>query len=115
MDISGLTAGYDQYAEALNVKEQAAANKLSALKDRDMSKATDDELMEVCKEFEAYFMEMVMKEMLKTVDQEDESNSMVDYFMDSAISDVAKKSTEQGQLGLAQQLYEQMKRNYAVE
>ena len=80
----------------------------------DYTKATDDELMDACKEFEAYFMEQVMKEMIKTtkLDGEDESsNTMVDYFKDTAIADLAKESTEQNSLGLAQMLYEQMKRN----
>ena len=76
--------------------------------------ATDEELMDACKEFEAYFMEQVMKEMIKTtkLDGEDESsNTMVDYFKDTAIADLAKESTDQNSLGLAQMLYEQMKRN----
>ena len=52
--------------------------------------------------------------MIKTtkLDGEDESsNTMVDYFKDTAIADLAKESTEQNSLGLAQMLYEQMKRN----
>ena len=53
--------------------------------------------------------------MEKTV-MKDESNSsdnqLVDYFKDQTVQELAKTSTEQQGLGLAQMLYEQMKRNY---
>lgn len=114
MDLSGLTSAYSGYADALNMKNSMATDKLSSLNQKDLKNATDDELMEVCKEFEAYFMEMVMKEMVKTVDQDEESNALVDYFQDSAIADLAEQASEQSQMGLAQQLYEQMKRNYSI-
>ena len=40
---------------------------------------------------------------------------MLDYFKDEMIQKVAEDSTEQNSLGLAQMLYEQMKRNYGVD
>ena len=46
----------------------------------------------------------------------DESSSpnsnLVDFFKDSAIQSLASTSTESQGLGLAQTMYEQMKRNY---
>ena len=57
-------------------------------------------------------------EMQKTVDCfKDESGSssnsnLVDFFKDSAIQSLASTSTETQGLGLAQTMYEQMKRNY---
>ena len=114
MDLSGLTSAYGQYADALNLKSNAASDKLSSLQNKDLSNTSDEELMDVCKEFEAYFMEMVMKEMIKTVDQDKEGNALVDYFQDNAIADLAKQASEQSEMGLAQQLYEQMKRNYSI-
>ena len=75
----------------------------------------------VCKQFEAYFLEQVFKEMQKTVDAVkdenslDTSNSMIDYFQDMTIQSLASTSTELQGLGLAQTLYEQMKRNYGIE
>jgi flagellar protein FlgJ len=82
-----------------------------------MEDKSDEELMEVCKEFESYLLEQVFKEMEKTSsifgDDEDSSSSqMVDYFKDTTIAELASESTEQNSLGLAQTLYEQMKRNY---
>lgn len=44
----------------------------------------------------------------------DTSNSMLDYFKDNAIQQLAATSTEIQGLGLAQTLYEQMKRNYGL-
>ena len=55
----------------------------------DYSKASDEELMEACKEFEAYLWEQVLSEMTKNVNfgvgAESSSSTMVDYFKDEAI------------------------------
>lgn len=115
MDLSGLTSAYSQYTDALGVKGSASSEKISSLQQKNLKGASDEELLEVCKEFEAYFMEMMMKEMVKTVGSDEESSALVDYFKDSAITDLAKQASDQNQLGLAQQLYEQMKRNYSPE
>ncbi len=121
MDMSGITSSYMNYADTLTgATTGKSASSISSLENKDLSKATDDELMEVCQEFEAYFMEMVMKEMMKTTSLFGEDNSgsnstLVNYFKDSAITDLAKSATEQNSLGLAQTLYEQMKRNYGLD
>lgn len=76
-----------------------------------------DELKEVCREFESYFLEQVYKEMFKTIGSEEENSpmsSLVDYFKDGAIQSLASQTTEQTGGPLAQQLYEQMKRNYGI-
>jgi len=39
---------------------------------------------------------------------------MTDYFEDQMIQNIASESTEQSSLGLAQMLYEQMRRNYGL-
>lgn len=113
IDLSGLTNGYSDY---LTTATQSATNsKLDKLTGADYSGATEDELMKVCKQFESYFLEQIFKEMQKTVPKNDEDQStsnLVDYFKDTAISELASQSTEQNSLGLAQKLYEQMKVNY---
>ena len=71
--------------------------------------------MDACKEFESYLLEQVFKEMTKTVsfvDKDDTNSALVEYFGDSVIQEISKQSTESQGLGIAQQLYEQMKRNY---
>ncbi len=116
MDFSNITSMYsDIYANAAN---QSASKLQGKLDGADYSKATDEELMDACKQFEAYFLEQVFKEMQKTVDcvksdeGSDPNSNLVDYFQDNAIQKLASTSTELQGLGLAQTLYEQMKRNY---
>ncbi|MCI8280149.1 MAG: hypothetical protein HFI76_00260 [Lachnospiraceae bacterium] len=98
----------------------AVNNKTSSLEETlnsDLSKATDDELMDVCKDFEAYFVEQMFKAMQKMVpESEDEQSAstkqLQDYYKDEMIKSMSESSAENGGLGLAQTLYEQMKRNY---
>ena len=84
----------------------------------DYSKSTGKELMDACKEFEAYLWEQVLSEMTKSVnfgiDEESSSSSMVGYFKEEAMKEIAGQITESTTSSLAQSLYEQMKRNYEV-
>ena len=74
--------------------------------------ATDEEMMEVCKEFEAYLVEKVFDRMKDALtDSEEEESDYLNYFGDMMYQEYAKVITENGELGLAQQLYESMKRN----
>lgn len=110
--LSGIGDYYSQYN-----KTDATSDKLSgALSTTDYSKATDDELMDVCKEFEAYFVEQVIKSMEKMIpkDEDSETSKYLDYFGDTFTQNLASAVTEQTDLGLAQMLYEQMKRNYSI-
>lgn len=83
-----------------------------------MDTAEDEKLLDACKQFESYFVEQMYKEMLKTVptdELENGSNKMlVDYYKENLVKEYASKTTEQESLGLAQMLYEQMKRNIGV-
>ncbi|SFQ29770.1 flagellar protein FlgJ [Lachnospiraceae bacterium XBB1006] len=102
------------YAEAANGSQ--VSRKLEGSLKSDLSKATDEELMNVCKEFEAYFTEQVFKSMQKMVPESKDSSSanqqMKDYYKEELIKQYAASSSERGGLGIAQMLYEQMKRNY---
>ena len=92
----------------------------------------------VCKDFESYFVEQVLKSMEKMakIDSDDEDsnlftsmagiggtedtslNTLGSYFGDEMVSSYAKLMTNSGNgkgLGIAQTLYEQMKRNYSTE
>lgn len=112
LNISGLS----EYASQL-------ASKVStdSLKNKANSAQTDEELMDACKEFENYLWEQVIKSMKDTVnitgDENSTSSKYVDYFMDTAISDVAASLTEQsmGPNSLAKQMYEQMKRTNTID
>lgn len=116
MDIGNLTSAYqDIYASAKN----ASASKLEGQLKSDYTKASDEELMDACKQFEAYFLEQVFKGMEKTIMKSEDSSSsgtnMLDYFKDEMIQDIAAESTERNSLGLAQMLYDQMKRNIGTD
>lgn len=113
IDISGLTSVYSEFAG--QKANEAQADRLKNIAKSANSESTDDELMDACKQFEAYFLEQVFKQMWKTVDTKESSDqstsNLVDFFKDSTIQELATQSTETNSLGLAQMLYEQMKRN----
>lgn len=112
MDISSIyNSMISQNASSATDKAAGAVNK-----DKDYSKATDEELMKACKTFESYFLEQCFKEMMKTVKTDEYSSgstsTLVDFYKDEMVKTIAEQSTEKEGLGLAQMLYEQMKRNY---
>lgn len=77
------------------------------------SNATDEELMEACKSFESYMIEQVFKGMEKTIlkDEDEEENDYLDQFGDKLYEEYAKEASKSGGLGIAQMLYDSMKRN----
>ena len=100
------------------MKETKLKEKLDST---DYSQATDDELLDACKQFEAYFLEQVFKEMEKTVDcvkgeeDSDPNDNLVDYFKDFAVQELCDQVTDGEGIGIANTLYEQMKRNYGID
>lgn len=123
MSLDGLYSQYSEMYTSNAAKDSAKADKLKdTLATTDYSKSTEDELMEVCKEFEAYFTEQVFKSLERMVPESDEesssTSSYMDYFGDMLTQEYAKSSTESNNgkgLGIAQMLYEQMKRNYGLD
>lgn len=114
MPIDGSMNLYNTYQT-----NNTSADKMSDTLSKDLSNATDDELMSVCKEFEAYFLEQVFKSMQKMVPEHEyessSSKTMMEYYQDELMTNFAKNATDNGEgLGLAQMLYEQMKRNYEL-
>lgn len=95
-------------------------NKLQETLQSDLSKATDDELMDVCKDFESYFTEQMFKSMQKMIPESEDDVSastkqMQDYYKEQMVQTLASNSADGEGLGIAQVLYEQMKRNYGLE
>ncbi len=99
----------DYYTQATDASKAALSNTLSSVN----KGSTDEEMMEACKQFEAYFIEQLYKGMEKTIMKaEDEENDYMSAFGDIQIQEYAKIATEQGDgIGLAKQLFESMKRN----
>ncbi len=109
VDVSSLYNGYVN-----NAIESAAATRTEQSFNRDLNNSTDEELMSACKQFESYFVEMMFKEMLKTVNVDSEmsapTKNLMNYFKDNLTQEYAKSATDTSDFGLAQMLYEQMKR-----
>ena len=98
---------YSSYISQANL-----SSTVSHISNANKKNATDDEMMAACKEFEQYMVEQVYKHMEKTVMKaEDEQNEYEEYFDDFRIQAYAKMVSDQGNLKLADQLYEAMKRN----
>lgn len=112
MDISNIAGMYSDIYSTNNQSTTKLENQLNS----DMTSATDEELMDACKQFEAYFLEQMFKAMLDTIPQNEDmsasTSTMMDYYTDEMVQKLASDSTENNSLGLAQTLYEQMKRNY---
>ena len=117
-DISSLT----DYSSALlsNTQSTAVNNAISSKVNSISKDSTDAELLDACKQFEAYLWEQVYKNVDKTTNlfgsQSDGSyaGNMVNMFSDNLIQEVSKMSVGEGDNSLAMKLYEQMKRNYGV-
>jgi len=116
MDIgNGVSSAYANY-----LSSQTTASRLDGqIRKTDYTKSSDDELLAVCKEFEAYFVEQMFKAMQNMVPESSEEMSsstrqLQDYYKEQMTHSFAKQSTESGGLGIAQMLYEQMKRNYGI-
>lgn len=112
MDIS--TNLYSQLATQ-NAATEALNSKTSKALGKNYDNATDEELMEACKQFESYFIEQVYKEMVKTIPDEEYSSqstgTLVDYYKEQMIQEMATATADQSGMGIAQTLYEQMKRS----
>lgn len=96
-------------AAAANAKTEKLSASLNSI---EKGAATDEELMEACKDFEAYLVEQVIKSAKKAMlSDEDSQGEYMKYFGDNLTQSYAEMITETGNLGIAQMLYESMKRN----
>lgn len=119
MDISNISSLTDYYKSVTGQTE--SSNFAKQLSGKAENAKTDDELMSVCKQFESYMLEQVFKNMQKTVIKNDDESkdasteNLVDFFKEQTVQELASQSTEKNGLGLAQQLYEQLRRNYGMD
>ncbi len=103
-------------------KHAVAANSASSLQGslkNLSSESTEEELKQVCKDFESYFVEEILKEVKESMlsEEEERENSLstlTDYHMDSVIEKIADQVVDEAGASFTQQLYEQMKRNYGI-
>lgn len=105
-DVSSM---YDTYAQSLQSTTGVTAQ--SALKSVN-DDSTDEELLDACKGFESYFVQKIIEQARKMVQtDEDEDGEYMQYFGDTLNQAYAEAISDSGQLGLAQQMYESMKKN----
>lgn len=121
MDIAGMSGLTNYLVDSNKNSTEALEKKLNSAAE---AEAADAELLEACKQFEAYLWEQVLKGMEKSTklfggddDEEGYAGNMVNTFKDTFIQEIATQMTEesQGANSLAQTLYEQMKRTYSAE
>ena len=95
-----------------NLKTATDKVKAENLQDKLKSKAaTDEEIMEACKSFEAYMLEQAFNEMKKTIPDNGVKNPYLEQFGGKLYEEYAKNATEDEGIGIAKMLYEAMKRN----
>jgi len=105
-----------EYMMAQQTASSAAAAKTeklsSSLSNIEKGAATDEELMDACKEFETYLVEQVIKSTKSAMlEDEDGEGDYMKMFGDTMNQSYAEIITENANLGIAQMLYESMKRN----
>ena len=117
MDITSMGTDYASSIAANAVADE----KTSSLKNKDLKNASDEELMDACKQFEEYFMEQIFKTALKsTTALSGESDgpvyldTMKDYIQDQYAKEISTSASNTGQVGFAQELFNQMKRTQGI-
>lgn len=110
LDTSSLYSTYAQNISSANSKslEGSIGN---------VSGSTDaDELMSVCQNFEAYFVQKIIEQAKSTIAEEDEEDKgeYMQYFGDMLNEQYANIIAESGSVGLAQQLYDSIKSTYNI-
>ena len=105
--------GDSLYLQSMQNASAAKTEKLSSsLSGIENGTATDEELMDACKDFEAYLVEQVIKSAKKAMlSDEDSEGAYMKMFGDTLTQSYAEMITETADLGIAQMLYESMKRN----
>lgn len=110
--IYDVSSVYDTYSQ--NIKSTTGSSVQGALASVDKD-SSDEELMAVCKDFESYFVQKVIEQARASILDNEEDKDGGEYlkmFGDTLNQSLAETITENGGTGLAQQLYDSMKRNY---
>ena len=99
-----------------NYSADAADAAVSKLTGTIESAVTDEETLAACKQFEAYMIEQMYKNMeeatkILTEEEEDDSSSdYIDMFSDTYYQSLAEQMVNSGQgFGIAEQLYDSIK------
>lgn len=108
-DTSALYSGYGQLPSITDTTSSSLQSTLGNVS----GESSEDELMNVCKSFEAYFVQKVIQQAKDALvgDTEDDEGEYMKYFGDIMTEQYANAIVESSSIGLAQQLYDSMKVN----
>lgn len=96
---------------------QQEENKISEFSDIfESALASEDtsEVKEACVEFETYFLQLMMKEMRKTINTDDsylQSSNAQQIYQESLDNELMEQVSQGGGVGLAESMYESLIRN----
>lgn len=110
LDTSSL---YSTYGQAVT---NAASSSLQSTLGNVNDNSSDEELMNVCKNFEAYFVQKIIEQAKNSIvgEDEEEQGEYMKYFGDMRNEQYANIIAESGSVGLAQQLYDSIKSNGSI-
>ena len=95
--VLGVSSIYNSYSSKLG---STSADSIESTLKSTNSSTDSEKLMDVCKDFESYFVQKIIEESKKTLDNEDEQGEYI---------------TDNGGTGLAQQLYDSLKGTYNIK
>ncbi len=94
-------------------------NEIESFQEKLLMAEDDEKLKEACDQFEEYFINLMFKEMRKTVNEDKSENSMFkksqaeNIMQDFLYQEYSKNMTEAGGIGLSDAMYEQMQKQNA--
>ncbi len=126
LGLSGLNSVNNSSMTSNGLNNDAAkiaqeANKLESFQEKLLQANDDKELKEACDQFEEYFINLMLKEMQKTVNKDNSENSMFKESQAESITrdflyqEYSKSMTKAGGIGLSKQMYEQMQKQNAAK
>ncbi len=105
-----------QYTNQAKVLAESATNSVSSISET----SSREEIEDAVKDFETYMMEQVIKQVKESFvsEEEDEEDSTIsmykDFYMDSAISEVASQLVDQIGGDITDDFVDQIMRNYGI-
>jgi len=116
MDIASIgSVNYASQAMTALDKESKATESFASLLESAQATGDRAEIMDACKQFESYFLQMMFRQMRQTSMQLSEDGFMPvgraeETFQDLLDEEYSKKATNAGGIGLATFMYKQMTR-----
>ena len=95
------------------LQQKNSENDFEKILDSAMKEKDDKKLKEACKQFEAYFIKQMFKEMRKTIPENDflEKSHGRNIFEDMLDEEYANEASEGRGIGLSQALYKQLSKD----